>query len=113
MAQYSKTKLHSVIEVNNMNTLATDCYYRMKDLANIPERPARTHVYKSGTNKGKVRVIGARQASKGLIGVSEKTLWEWVKKGNFPQPIRLSPTITVWRASDIAQWMETKQVEGV
>ncbi|MEC8058148.1 MAG: hypothetical protein VX136_13745 [Pseudomonadota bacterium] len=54
----------------------TEQFYRMKDLANIPERPARTHMYKSGINKGKVRIIGARQASKGLIGVSEKTLWE-------------------------------------
>ncbi len=62
----------------------TEQFYRMKDLANIPERPARTHMYKSGINKGKVRVIGARQASKGLIGVSEKTLWEWVRKGEFP-----------------------------
>jgi len=86
----------------------TEQFYRMKDLANIPERPARTHMYKSGITKGKVRVIGARQASKGLIGVSEKTLWEWVRKGEFPQPIRLSPTITVWRASDIAEWMKQK-----
>lgn len=87
---------------------ATDRYYRMKDLANIPERSARTHMYKSGINKGKVRIIGARQASKGLIGVSEKTLWEWVRKGEFPQPIRLSPTITVWRSSDITEWMKQK-----
>lgn len=90
---------------------ATDRYYRMKDLANIPERPARIHQYKSGINKGKTRVIGERKASKGLIGVSEKTLWEWVRKGEFPQPIKLSPTITVWRATDIAEWMKSKEME--
>lgn len=87
-------------------------YYRMKDLANIPERPARIHQYKSGVNKGKARVIGERMASKGLIGVSEKTLWEWVRKGKFPQPIKLSPTITVWRAKDIAHWMQSKELES-
>lgn len=91
--------------------LGADCYYRMKDLANIPERPARIHQYKSGINKGKTRVIGERKASKGLIGVSEKTLWEWVRKGEFPQPIKLSPTITVWRATDIAEWMKSKEME--
>ena len=62
----------------------------------------------SGINKGKTRVIGERRASKGLIGVSEKTLWEWVRKGEFPQPIKLSPTITVWRATDITAWMKQK-----
>lgn len=87
-------------------------YYRMRDLANIPERPARIHQYKSGINMGKTRVIGERRASKGLIGVSEKTLWEWVRKGDFPQPIKLSPTITVWRAKDITEWMKSKEVEA-
>ncbi len=90
---------------------STKCYYRMKDLANIPERPARIHQYKSGINQGKTRVIGERKASKGLIGVSEKTLWEWVRKGEFPQPIKLSPTITVWRSSDIAEWMKSKEMK--
>lgn len=91
---------------------AIDAYLRIKDLANIPERPARTHIYKSGVNKGNVRVIGARKASKGLIGVSEKTIWEWVKKGEFPQPIKLSPTITVWRTSDVKKWMQDKGIEA-
>ena len=86
-------------------------YYRMKDLATIPQRPPRIHQYKSGINKGRTRVIGERRASKGLIGVSEKTLWEWVRKGEFPQPIKLSPTITVWRATDIAEWMKSKEME--
>ncbi|MFP5085597.1 helix-turn-helix transcriptional regulator [Acinetobacter pittii] len=94
------------------NQQGAGCYYRMKDLANIPERPARIHQYKSGINKGKTRVIGERRASKGLIGVSEKTLWEWVRKGEFPQPIKLSSTITVWRAMDIAEWMKSKEVEA-
>lgn len=94
------------------NQHGTGRYYRMKDLANIPERPARIHQYKSGINKGKTRVIGERRASKGLIGVSEKTLWEWVRKGDFPQPIKLSPTITVWRATDIAEWMRSKETEA-
>lgn len=90
----------------------TERFYRMSDLANIPERPARIHQYKSGINKGRTRVIGERRASKGLIGVSEKTLWEWVRKGVFPQPIKLSQTITVWRATDITEWMKSKEAEN-
>ena len=94
------------------NQQGSERLYRMKDLATIPYRPPRIHQYKSGINKGKTRVIGERQASKGLIGVSEKTLWEWVRKGEFPQPLKLSPTITVWRGTDIAEWMKSKEMEA-
>ena len=54
-------------------------------------------------------MISIKEASK-ILGVSEKTLWEWVRKGEFPQPIKLSPTITVWRATDIAEWMKSKEI---
>ncbi len=91
---------------------AVDAYLRIKDLANIPASPARTHVYKSGANKGSTRSIRERKASKGLIGVSEKTIWEWVKQGEFPKPIKLSPSITVWRATDVAKWMQSKGMEA-
>lgn len=89
--------------------LDQDHFYRIKDLANIPERPARIHQFKSGVNKGKTRVIGARKESKGICGVSEKTLWVWVSKGEFPKPIELSRGITVWRKSDIDNWMKNKK----
>lgn len=103
-----------MLEQNQLNESqqGTERFYRMNDLANIPQRPARIHQYKSGINKGKTRVIGERHASKGLIGVSEKTLWEWVRKGEFPQPIKLSPTITVWRSKDISEWMKSKDMEA-
>lgn len=85
-----------------------DAYLSVKDLANIPERQAKTHTFKSGVNKGKVRVIGARPASKGILGVSEKTVWEWVKTGYLPQPIHLGGNITRWRVSDIKNWMQSQ-----
>ncbi len=40
-----------------------------------------------------------------FIGISKSTLWEWSKNGLFPQPIKLSSTVTVWKASDIHQWL--------
>lgn len=97
---------------NLYNPSGVDAYLRIKDLANIPERQPKTHTYKTGANKGKVRVIGARPASKGMIGVSEKTIWEWVKTGAFPQPIRIGGNITVWRLSDINNWMQSQGSEG-
>ncbi|WP_347460892.1 AlpA family phage regulatory protein [Acinetobacter sp. ANC 7454] len=81
------------------------------DAYNIPAKQASTHIYKSGINKGKAKVVNARPASTGLLGVSDKTIWNWVKRGEFPAPIKLSPNVTVWRFSDVKAWMEAKGME--
>ena len=36
-----------------------------------------------------------------IIPVSKSTWWSGVKKGIFPQPVKLSPRCTAWRISDI------------
>lgn len=94
-----------------MDSLTSERFLRIKDLANIPAKKASTHVYKSGINKGKAKVVNARPASTGLLGVSDKTIWNWVKRGEFPAPIKLSPTVTVWRLSDVQAWMKGKGME--
>lgn len=40
-------------------------------------------------------------APNGPIPVSKSTWWEGVKAGRYPQPVKLGPRITVWRAEDI------------
>lgn len=92
----------------SMNLFSQDCFLRIKELANYPAKPVNTHIYKSGSNKGKTKNSKARPASKGLIGVSDKTIWQWVKDGKFPSPIKLSSNVTVWRASDIQTWSNQK-----
>lgn len=36
------------------------------------------------------------------------TLWKWSREGLFPAPIRISPTITAWRNSDVLDWLEAQ-----
>ena len=36
-----------------------------------------------------------------IIPVSKSTWWSGVKTGRFPQPVKLGPRITAWRAADI------------
>lgn len=36
-----------------------------------------------------------------IIPVSKSQWWEGVKTGRFPQPYKLGPRTTVWRAQDI------------
>lgn len=40
-------------------------------------------------------------APKGPIPVSKSTWWQGVKDGRFPQPQKLGPRTTVWKAEDI------------
>lgn len=40
-------------------------------------------------------------APSGPVPVGKSTWWQGVKEGRFPQPIKLGPRITVWRAEDI------------
>ena len=35
------------------------------------------------------------------MGISRSGWWKGVKEGKFPPGIKLSPRVTVWRASDI------------
>lgn len=95
-----------------MSSLNQEQFVRIKDLANYPAKEATTHTYKSGANKGKTKNINARPASKGLIGVSDKTIRGWVKRGEFPAPIKLSESVTVWRLSDVQAWMQSKGLEA-
>ena len=45
----------------------------------------------------------------GPVPISKSQWWEGVRKGRYPQPVKLGPRITAWRASDIERLIE----EGV
>lgn len=42
----------------------------------------------------------------GPIPVGKSTWWEGVKTGRFPQPVKLGPRTTAWRAEDIRALVE-------
>jgi prophage regulatory protein len=41
-----------------------------------------------------------------IIPISRTTWWAGVKAGKYPQPIKLGPNITAWKAEDIHQLIE-------
>jgi prophage regulatory protein len=45
-------------------------------------------------------------APHGPIPVGRTTWWAGVKSGRFPQPLKLGPRITVWRAEEIHELIE-------
>lgn len=51
-----------------------------------------------------VAFLRQRQLLK-LIPISKTTLWRRVRDRTFPQPLKLSPNVTVWRAEDLRDWI--------
>ena len=42
-------------------------------------------------------------------GLSHSTIYDWIKKGEFPKPVKLGTRIVAWKESDIAAWMEARE----
>lgn len=83
-------------------------YLGVKEIASSPATPEKLHVYKSGENKGKTRKLKAKPARQGMLPVSEKTIWTWVRDGQFPKPIKMNGR-TLWRLSDIEEWIAIQE----
>lgn len=46
-----------------------------------------------------------------FVPISKSTLWRRIQARTFPEPLKLSPRVTVWRAEDIRRWI-TEQALG-
>lgn len=42
----------------------------------------------------------------GIVPVSPSTWWAGVRTGRFPKPVKLSPGVTCWRASDVMRLVD-------
>ena len=47
-----------------------------------------------------------------FVPISKSTLWRRVQARTFPEPVKLSERVTVWRAEDIRQWIELQARGG-
>lgn len=45
-----------------------------------------------------------------VLDIGESTLWKWAAEHRIPQPIKLSPRITVWDAEIVREWMAKRTV---
>ncbi|PSL09978.1 AlpA family transcriptional regulator [Marinobacterium halophilum] len=44
-----------------------------------------------------------------LISISESTIYKLVKKGLFPEQVRISTRCVRWRLSEVQEWMQLGQ----
>jgi len=42
-------------------------------------------------------------------GLSRSTLYDWMKRGDFPKPVKLGARIFAWRESDLNEWLESRE----
>lgn len=47
-----------------------------------------------------------------LTGLSRSTIYDWMKRGEFPPPVALGARLVGWRESDIEAWMAACQTKG-
>jgi prophage regulatory protein len=45
---------------------------------------------------------------KARLNVSGSSIWNWVKAGKFPKPIKLSENTTAWNAADVEAWAQSR-----
>lgn len=43
-----------------------------------------------------------------LLGVSKSTLWNWIRQGTFPKGHKLTKTVTVFYADEVAAWQRSQ-----
>lgn len=43
-----------------------------------------------------------------LVPLSRGTVWALRRKGDFPQPVRISSNRIAWRLSDVNEWIENR-----
>lgn len=41
-----------------------------------------------------------------LIPISASTLWQWVREGKFPKPVKLGPRTTAWSVESVRAYLE-------
>ena len=49
-----------------------------------------------------------RQIVPEILPISRSTFWRLVKRGDFPQPVKIGKRITAWRNEDITAWEDAQ-----
>jgi len=74
----------------------TEAYFMSEHLLSNPDRLLRINELIPPKSTGKPP----------LVPVSRSTWWAGVKSGRFPQPVKLGPRTTCWKAGEIKALLE-------
>jgi predicted DNA-binding transcriptional regulator AlpA len=51
-----------------------------------------------------IRLYKVKQLEQ-ILNISKSTLWQWVKQGKFPTPIKRVGS-TFWKSEDVEEWIK-------
>lgn len=81
-------------------------FVRLRDLCSTKGRTGQNRTYTTKDGQTRTYHTGQQEPRQGILGVASTTIYEWIKQGKFPPPIKLSATVSVWRVEDIRAWIE-------
>ena len=55
------------------------------------------------------RLLRRREVER-ITGLSRSSIYRMMHDGDFPRPVRVSPTAVRWKESDITAWLESRPV---
>ena len=47
------------------------------------------------------------------LDIGRSTLWQHVRQGDFPAPVRLGDRMTRWRLSGIVEWENSRETQPI
>lgn len=62
----------------------------------------------ASTPKASTRLI-RRPELEAMTGLPKSTLYDYLKDGTFPAPVKLSARSVAWRLSEVEAWIESRQ----
>lgn len=50
-----------------------------------------------------------RPSVESITGLSRSTIYDWMVRGEFPQPVKLGARAVSWRESEVLAWVDARQ----
>ncbi len=69
------------------------------------------HAITPARNASQDRILRPRELA-GYVGLSVCTIWRLRRRGDLPQPLRLSKNCVGWRTSTVDRWLATRAEAG-
>lgn len=76
-------------------------------MQNQPSKPVAVHAFPANTALPQTGFIRIPQVLS-VFPVGRSTWWAGVKSGKYPQPVKISPRCTAWKAEDIRALIENQ-----
>lgn len=65
--------------------------------------------YRDALRPGGFSRLNALLQPKGPLPFSKSTVWQWVRDGYFPPPVRLGPRLVAWKNDSVIAFLQMRE----